>query len=151
MRVAISLSAVAAAVASCLDATGNPWSARARTLVVQPVRKSSPLVLPLINERPALAEVNLDTARRLIAWKGSTVVLTVHECLVIAALLANPGTLVARDVLERAVYGSQKVRSNKIEVLVHNLRRKLGRRSISGVRGRGYRLEVELAAPAQDQ
>jgi DNA-binding response OmpR family regulator len=120
-----------------------------RTLATDPVEKFFPPAFPGPGERPALAEVSLDTARRLLSWKGKPVSLTVHECLVVAALIANAGSFVSRDVLERAVYGNQQVRSNKIEVLVHNLRLKLGRRSISGVRGAGYRLEVETERLAE--
>ena len=60
-------------------------------------------------------------------------------------LMAHRGEIVSREMLESALQGEGKTDSNKVEVYLCFLRRKierpLGLRLITTVRGKGYRLE----------
>ena len=57
--------------------------------------------------------------------------------------MERPGVLRSRDALEAHLYGWQEeIESNTVEVHIHKLRAKLGRRSIETVRGIGYRIRV---------
>ncbi len=52
-----------------------------------------------------------------------------------------PGRVCPRDRLEERLYGWQEeIESNALEVHIHNLRAKIGRRAIETVRGLGYRM-----------
>ncbi|MEG2391478.1 MAG: winged helix-turn-helix domain-containing protein, partial [Pseudomonas sp.] len=53
------------------------------------------------------------------------------------------GKVVTRERLSRALYGWQeRVESNTLEVLIHNLRKKLSTELIRTVRGVGYVVEL---------
>ena len=55
--------------------------------------------------------------------------------------MARPGAVLSASKLEDALYGwEDEVASNAIEVHIHNMRRKLGSKSILNVRGIGYRI-----------
>jgi two-component system response regulator QseB len=65
--------------------------------------------------------------------------LSERECALLMMLAANPGRVFTRDDLRETVFrdaGSDTA----VETYVHYLRRKLGRRIVTTVRGRGYRL-----------
>ena len=58
-----------------------------------------------------------------------------------AAAAMLPG-LVTRAEIEEELYGFEdEIASNAIEVHIHNLRRKLGPRFITNLKGRGYRVD----------
>ena len=67
------------------------------------------------------------------------------EAAIMRILIARRGEVVSREMLEEALRGDGKTDSNKIEVYLCFLRRKierpLGLRLITTVRGKGYRLE----------
>ncbi len=85
--------------------------------------------------------VGLDAVRRAATRGGTLVALTPREYIVLSVLMASAGELVTRPQLEQQLYGvASKVGSNRIEVHIHNLRRKLGESFIRNVRGRGYRV-----------
>ena len=67
------------------------------------------------------------------------------EAAMMRTLIAHRGEVVSREMLESALQGEGKTDSNKVEVYLCFLRRKierpLGLRLITTVRGKGYRLE----------
>ena len=67
------------------------------------------------------------------------------EAAMMRILMAHRGEIVSREMLESALQGEGKTDSNKVEVYLCFLRRKierpLGLRLITTVRGKGYRLE----------
>ncbi len=101
---------------------------------------------------PAPARVSVDTRRAEVRVEGKEVALTAHEFRALAALAEDPGALVTKDDLARAVWPESGgvVSDDSIEQLVSRLRRKLGDdarqpRYLLTVRGLGYRLFAESA------
>ncbi|HYK25100.1 MAG TPA: winged helix-turn-helix domain-containing protein [Steroidobacteraceae bacterium] len=84
-------------------------------------------------------DVELDPVRPAAISSGKLVPLTPREYVVLGVLMASAGQFVTRAQLERQLYGvAPEVGSNRVEVHIHNLRRKLGEHFIRNVRGRGY-------------
>jgi two-component system OmpR family response regulator/two-component system response regulator QseB len=99
-------------------------------------------------ERLALENVVLDPAARSVTRSGCAVALSTREFDLLHALMLNAGRVLSREQLEQRLYGwGQEVDSNAIEVHVHHLRRKLGAALIQTVRGVGYIVPREAAAP----
>ena len=83
--------------------------------------------------------MSLNPATHECVCKGKTHVLSAKEFALLRALMENPGALLSRAQLEEKLYGwNEEVASNTIEVHIHQLRRKLGRRAIVNTRGVGY-------------
>jgi len=89
--------------------------------------------------RLVVNDVELDPVRPAAISSGKLVPLTPREYVVLGVLMASAGQFVTRAQLERQLYGvAPEVGSNRVEVHIHNLRRKLGEHFIRNVRGRGY-------------
>jgi two-component system, OmpR family, response regulator len=87
-------------------------------------------------------KLKLDPATRQASFLDQSVVLTAREFALLQALLARPGTILARGELERQIYGwNEEVESNAVEFLIHSLRRKLGSAVIRNVRGVGWMVD----------
>ncbi|HEY1147977.1 MAG TPA: response regulator transcription factor [Pseudoduganella sp.] len=85
--------------------------------------------------------VVLDLASHEASIDGAAVTLSAREFAVLRALLDEPGTVVAKSVLEEKLYGwNAEVESNTIDVYVHHLRKKFGQAFIQTVRGVGYKV-----------
>lgn len=92
--------------------------------------------------------VTLDPAARSVSLHGQPVTLATREFDLLQLLMLSAGRVLSREQLEQQLYGwGQEVDSNAIEVHVHHLRRKLGSGLIQTVRGVGYVLQREAAAP----
>lgn len=88
------------------------------------------------------AGVSLDPARHEVRYRDQPVTLTPMEFQLLHQLLARPGTVLTRERLADALYGWQEAGpGNTLEVLIHNLRRKLDSGLIRTVRGVGYLIE----------
>ncbi len=95
-----------------------------------------------------LRGVSLDPAARMARRGGTIVALAAREFDLLHALMLNAGRVLSREQLEQHLYSwGQEVESNAIEVHIHHLRRKLGPELIRTVRGVGYVLMREGAAP----
>lgn len=91
--------------------------------------------------RPALAlgDVKIDTVGRAVTRAGKSVVLTAREYAVLEYLALHRGELVTRTTLYEHLYDdSGDTLSNLMDVLIYNLRTKLGRELIVTRRGHGY-------------
>jgi two-component system response regulator QseB len=87
-------------------------------------------------------EVVLDLRQRQVSYQGAPAPLTAREYAVVELLMRKGGCLVTRAEIEEELYGfDDHIASNAIEVHIHNLRRKLGPRFITNLKGRGYRVE----------
>ena len=85
--------------------------------------------------------VVLDLASHEASLDGAAVTLSAREFAVLRALLDEPGSVVAKSVLEEKLYGwNAEVESNTIDVYVHHLRKKFGQTFIQTVRGVGYKV-----------
>jgi two-component system response regulator QseB len=89
----------------------------------------------------------LDTVRRQVTLAGRPLCLPPKEYALCEALIVEQGKVVSRERLLAALYGWQQgPDGNPLDVHIHHLRRKLGKRRILTVRGVGYRL-VSLPSP----
>lgn len=71
--------------------------------------------------------------------EGHPVPLSVKEWTILEPMMMYPNQIFSREMLEQKLYRwSDDVQSNTIEVHIHNLRAKLGKKSIRTVRGLGY-------------
>jgi two-component system KDP operon response regulator KdpE len=79
--------------------------------------------------RPAIVrsgDVVVDLARRRVTWRGEPVQLTPTELRLLEVLLAHRGTLVTREQLLEAVWGSHRPSDRgRVRVYMVHLRRKL--------------------------
>jgi DNA-binding response OmpR family regulator len=91
-----------------------------------------------------LGDLEIDTARRQVRRAGVRLMLTGKEFAVLEILATHADQAVQRTVLvERCWDEMAEPNSNVVEVLVSQLRRKLGDPPlIHTVRGVGYRLEA---------
>ena len=87
-------------------------------------------------------DVVLDLRQRIVIYHGEPAALTAREYAVVELLMRKAGCLVTRAEIEEELYGFEdSIASNAIEVHIHNLRRKLGQRFITNLKGRGYRVD----------
>ncbi len=86
--------------------------------------------------------IELDMATSTIKKGDATFVPTASEIKVLALLLERPGRLVSKVQMEEALYGWEgDIDSNTVEVIIYNLRKKLGRDAIRTMRGIGYMVQ----------
>lgn len=112
------------------------FKARVRALL----RRSQGRAQPLLEH----AGVSLDPVTQQVSYQGEDVVVTPMEYQLLHQLMVRPGKVVTRERLSRALYGWQdRVESNTLEVLIHNLRKKLSTELIRTVRGVGYMVELK--------
>ncbi len=105
--------------------------ARLRALIRRSAGKSTPALV--------LGEVKIDTASRTVSRGGEPVSLTSREYAVLEYLALHRGKLVTRTTLYEHLYDeSGDTLSNMMDVLIYNLRTKLGRDLITTRRGHGY-------------
>lgn len=89
-----------------------------------------------------VGELGLDTATHRLTVSGKDVALTNKEFQLLEYLMSNVDKVVQRDRLEAILYGWEgTVESNSLEVYIHNLRKKIGAKYITTIRGAGYRME----------
>jgi two-component system OmpR family response regulator/two-component system response regulator QseB len=105
--------------------------ARVRALL----RRSQGRAQPMLEH----AGVSLDPDTQQVRYLDADVIVTPMEYQLLHQLMVRPGKVVTRERLSRALYGWQdRVESNTLEVLIHNLRKKLSTELIRTVRGVGY-------------
>jgi two-component system OmpR family response regulator len=116
----------------------------------QPVRPAVADATPAADPTSALgcSDLTLDRGSREVLVGGAEIDLTRTEFDLLAHLVSNPGVVVAREDLMRAVWASEFVPDSTHVVDVHlaNLRRKLRRAAASNewirtIRGVGFRFD----------
>ncbi|GAA4098982.1 MULTISPECIES: response regulator transcription factor [Actinomadura] len=118
--------------------------ARIRALLRRRTRGGSPAIV--------LGDLTVDQAARRVTRGGTEVELTAKEFAVLEQLAVNAGRVVSKQqIIEHVWDFAYDGDPNIVEVYVSALRRKLdapfGRRSITTVRGAGYRLATDGGAP----
>lgn len=99
-------------------------------------------------ERLSAQGVELDPASRTVQRGGQALLLPAREFDLLHVLMLHAGRVLSREQLEQQLYSwGREIESNAIEVHVHHLRRKLGAGLIQTVRGVGYMIAREPAAP----
>ena len=90
-----------------------------------------------------LGDLDIDLAHRFISVAGRAVDLTAREWAVLERLLRHPNAMVAKSDIEDSLYEfGAEIDSNAIEVYISRLRKKLGRDTITTVRGAGYKVST---------
>jgi two-component system OmpR family response regulator/two-component system response regulator QseB len=85
---------------------------------------------------------SIDTRSREARFDGNLLHLSRLEFLLLQTLAERGGRVVARDFLERVLYGREGVGSNALEVHIHSLRKKTDPDLIRTIRGLGYLLNA---------
>jgi two-component system, OmpR family, copper resistance phosphate regulon response regulator CusR len=89
-----------------------------------------------------VGDVALDLRTRRVVSGGRTFDLSAREFALAEVFLRHPGQVLAREQLLSQVWGYDfDPGSNIVDVYVGYLRRKVGKKRITSVRGMGYRLE----------
>lgn len=84
-------------------------------------------------------EINLDNATGEITKGKETYNLSAREFALMRLLMLKPGRILSKSELEEQIYGwNEEVASNAVEVIIHELRKKLGKDTIKNVRGLGW-------------
>lgn len=122
------------------DFLGKPFAVaelRARVRALGRRRGLQTSLLPFIQ-----GEVRIDFAARRAQRAERDVELTPREWVILEALAARVGRVVARPTLLEEGWGeSTEANAASLEVLIGRIRRKLGESVIRTVRGAGYALE----------
>jgi DNA-binding response OmpR family regulator len=119
--------------------------AELRSRVRAVLRRSGPRALA--RETISVGPVTLDRGRREVTVSGEPVRLTFSEFELLARLMSEPGRLLNRQELLRAIWGDSAYRDPRaIDVHIRHLREKLEQRPeepklILTVRGAGYRFQ----------
>jgi DNA-binding response OmpR family regulator len=120
------------------DYLGKPFEmiellARVRALIR---RAPSPL-----QEKILFADLVLEPMQRKLTRKGKPVELTRIEYTAVEYLLRHRNTVVTRETLERLLYEDRDISGNPVDVLIHRIRRKLGKTFVRTRRGHGFIVE----------
>jgi DNA-binding response OmpR family regulator len=112
--------------------------ARIQTLVRRKYVSKSPEI--------SVKDVTVNTAKKEVQRNGNVVVLTPGEYAILEHLILNRGRVLSKDQLLDAVHDSESYASrNVVEVLVCNLRKKLGKNGEPSIiktrRGYGYLID----------
>jgi two-component system, OmpR family, response regulator len=86
--------------------------------------------------------ISLDPATKEATVDGRNIKLSRREFALLRELIVRPGAILSRAELEDRIYGwGEEVESNVVDFIIHGLRKKLGPRAISNVRGLGWSIE----------
>ncbi len=95
-------------------------------------------------------DLAVDVAARVVRRHEETILLSPKEFALLLRLLEQAGQTLTRAQLEETLYGwGEEVESNAIQVHVHHLRRKLGRKLIRTVHAIGYTIDRPASVQAQ--
>lgn len=84
-------------------------------------------------------DVELDVIAKSIKKNGINILATSKELKLFTFLMERKGKISSKTQIEEALYGwDEDIDSNTIEVIVYNLRKKLGKDIIQNIRGVGY-------------
>lgn len=109
--------------------------ARVRALI----RRREGICLNIIN----YGQFKVDLKQQLAFDNNIPLNLTPKEFALLARLITKPEQQIHRDILQNDLYNwKNDPNSNVLEVHIHGLRQKIGKRFIQTVRGYGYRLTL---------
>ena len=86
-----------------------------------------------------IADIELDVEAKTVKKAGETILFTSRELKLFTYLMERKGKISSKTQIEEALYGwDEELDSNTVEVIIYNLRRKLGKDIIHNMRGIGY-------------
>lgn len=86
--------------------------------------------------------VQLNPATAMATGEQGEVALSARELALLRALMYRPGQVFSKEQLESHVYSQgEELASNALEVVIHSLRKKLGKQAIRNIRGLGWMVE----------
>jgi two-component system, OmpR family, response regulator len=89
-------------------------------------------------------QITLSPVTRELSFEDKTIRLSAKEFSLMQSLLLRPGGILSRQELEDRIYGwNEEVESNVIEYLIHSIRKKVGNKIITNVRGLGWMVSKE--------
>lgn len=110
--------------------------ARIRRLLRREARQSSPILVH--------GNIKLNPANHEVWFHEKKEMLSGREFSLLYALMKTPNAVLSRTQLEEMLYGwNEEVGSNAIEVHIHQIRKKFGRKIIKNIRNVGYTLNDE--------
>jgi len=84
-------------------------------------------------------DIELSRSGHIARKAGMPLLLTARELRVLTRLMEHAGHIVSKSEIEEELYGWEEgTESNTVEVIIYNLRKKLGRNAIATLRGVGY-------------
>ncbi|MBM2713243.1 response regulator transcription factor [Mesorhizobium caraganae] len=87
-------------------------------------------------------DVEMDPAAMVVRGAEGQITMTAKEFRLLKLLMERAGKYVTKSDIEYALYSADSaVESNTTEVIIYNLRRKLGAEFIRSIRGVGYMIE----------
>ncbi|MCD6055535.1 MAG: qseB [Gammaproteobacteria bacterium] len=93
------------------------------------------------NPLVTFGNITLDPAAHAVLLDGNELNFSRREFALLHKLLESGGKVISREQLAQTLYGwEEDVDSNALEVHIHNLRKKLGNKTIRTIRGVGYML-----------
>lgn len=95
------------------------------------------------DNRLRLGKLVMDRENRTMTLSDQPIELSTYEYIILEALMDRAGRPVERETLEVRLYGWEDgPESNSLEVLIHNLRGKIGRDRIKTIRNVGYQFNA---------
>lgn len=104
------------------------------------LRRTHGQCTPTINH----GDINFSATTRRVTLQGQPVVLTTKETNLLELFLSHPQRVLTKEFIQEKLYSwDEELSSNAVEVHIHNLRHKLGKKLIKTIYGMGYQLGEE--------
>jgi two-component system OmpR family response regulator len=91
-----------------------------------------------IEEHITHGDLDLEPLKRRITRNGKPINLSKVEYRAVEYLIRHRGQVVTREELERLLYEDREISANPVDVLIHRIRRKLGKDFVQTRRGHGF-------------
>ncbi|MFN3598929.1 MAG: response regulator transcription factor [Aquificaceae bacterium] len=88
-----------------------------------------------------IGDVKVNLNQKKVFLKGGEVKLTAGEYSLLEYLVLNSSRFVSREELLERALNNEEAEGNTVEVLIHRIRKKLGKDIIQSQKGLGYRIE----------
>ena len=104
------------------------------------LRRTHGQCTPTINH----GDINFSATTPRVTLQGQPVVLTTKETNLLELFLSHPQRVLTKEFIQEKLYSwDEELSSNAVEVHIHNLRHKLGKKLIKTIYGMGYQLGEE--------